>query len=92
MNVTVPVNVTYAVEVVSEVVSEITGAPNVVEIAVELKNDIRYLTNLTALIENTPLANFTENINWDGIEDLIGRLGLENVIKIEELKEFTEEI
>ena len=36
MNVSVPVNVTYAIEVVAEVASEITGAPNVVEIAVEL--------------------------------------------------------
>ena len=50
------------------------------------------MTNLTALIENTPLANFTDNINWDGIEDLIGRLGLENVIDIEEVKEFAEKV
>ena len=38
---------------------------------VGLEEDILYLTNLTRIIEESPIANFTERIAWDAIERLL---------------------
>ena len=49
---------------------------------VKLEMTIRQLTNLTRLIEQTPIANLTENIRFDEIENLMKLLGLDNFINV----------
>jgi translation elongation factor EF-4 len=44
------------------------------------------------LIELTPIANFTQNIAWDAIEDLLAQFGLTNIIDLPAIKAFAEEI
>ena len=52
-----------------------------------MKKDIETLTNLTFLIENSPVKNFTENlVAWDAIERLLIALGLEEVIDVDAVK------
>ena len=54
----------------------------ITEIAIGIKDDIKQLTNLTRLIEQTPIANLTENIRFDEIENLMKLLGLDNFINV----------
>ena len=58
VDMTIPVNVTQTVEAFAE----ITNTTNVLALIDDVKQDIRALTNLTRLIEQTPIANFTQNI------------------------------
>ena len=92
LDVTIPINVTSVTYELADAVSDITGAPNAFEIAEDLKNDIKTLTNLTRIIENTPIANFTERINWEGLEDWLARFGLDQVIDVDDIKSFAETI
>ena len=66
-----------------------TGIDNVVEIVQNVKEDIRTLTNLTRIIEESPIGNFNDNlIAWDAIERLLEALGLSTIIQVEEVKAF----
>ena len=47
---------------------------------------------MTRLIETTPIANFTQRIDWDGLERFFSALGLENVINVQAIKEFAESV
>lgn len=58
LNVSRTINATQAIEAVAKS----TGSPEIAKIAVGVKDDITQLTNLTRLIEQTPIANLAENI------------------------------
>lgn len=75
----VNINTTAVVEIVAEVAQEATGTDiDVLNVVADVKADIRTLTNLTRLVEQTPIANFTEElIAWDAIERLLVALGLD---------------
>ena len=47
---------------------------------------------MTRLIEQTPIANFTQVIDWSGLERLIAALGLDGIINVAEIKVFAENI
>ena len=78
INMTVPINVTQAVEVMAQV----TGQPNVAQLVGDVKNDIKALTNLTKLIEMTPIKDFTKNIDWEGLGKILKAFGLDKTIDI----------
>ena len=89
MNFTLNINVTSVVEVVAEVAEATTGTPNALNVVTDFKKDIRTLTNLTRLVEQTPVNGFTENlIAWDAIERLLVALGLDQVLDVEVAKEY----
>ena len=79
LNVTTNIDATAAIEAVARS----SGSPEIAKAAVGLKDDIRALTNLTRLIEQTPIANLTESIRWDGIADLLKALSLDRVIDVD---------
>ena len=87
INVTVPVNVTET----AQIVAEFTGVPNVIELVGNVKNDIRVLANLTRLLEQTPIANFSKKIAWGSFEKLLISLGLDGTINLAEIKAAAEE-
>jgi hypothetical protein len=58
----------------------------------DVKNDIKALTNLTRLIENTPIKDFTKNIDWEGLGKILNAFGLDKVIDIQAIKAFAEQI
>lgn len=80
MNFTLPVDATQIVEVVAEVAIEATGVEtdlNVLQVVEDFKKDIRTITNLTRLVEQTPINGLTENlVAWDAIERLLIAFGL----------------
>lgn len=80
MNITLPVDATQIVEVVAEVAIEAAGVEtdlNVIQVVEDFKKDIRTITNLTRLIEQTPINGLTENlVAWDAIERLLIAFGL----------------
>ena len=80
MNLTLPVDATQIVEVVAEVAIQATGVEtdlNVIQVVEDFKADIRTITNLTRLIEQTPINGLTENlVAWDAIDRLLIALGL----------------
>ena len=43
------------------------------------------MTNLTRIIEQTPIANLTENIRFDEIDNLLRLLGLDNFVNVTEV-------
>ena len=89
MNFTLNINATSVVEVVAEVAEAATGIPNALDVVTDFKKDIRTLTNLTRLVEQTPVKDFAENlIAWDAIERLLVALGLDQVLDVEVAKEF----
>lgn len=93
MNFTLPVNVTQAVEVLAEIADDATGTPNVLNIVKNIKEDIRTITNLTRLIEQTPIKDFNEKlIAWDAIERLLEAFGLNTIIDVEVVKAFIQTI
>ena len=47
---------------------------------------------MTRLIEQTPIANFTQVIDWSGLERLVAALGLDGIINVAEIKNFAETI
>lgn len=67
VNTTVQLNITQA----TEVLATVTGQPNVLQLVTGVKEDIRVLTNLTRLVEQTPLYNITQKINWQALEELV---------------------
>ena len=78
---------------IAEIAEKTTGVANVLDIVTNVKEDIRLLTNLTRLIEQTPIANFTENlVAWDAIERLLQALGLDAVIDIRVFEAFVQSI
>lgn len=93
VNFNLPVNVTQVIDVVAEIAEKTTGVANVLDIVTNVKEDIRLLTNLTRLIEQTPIANFTENlVAWDAIERLLQAFGLDTVIDIRVIETFLQSI
>ena len=80
MNFTLPVDATQIVEVVAEVAIEAAGVEtdlNVLQVVEDFKKDIRTITNLTRLVEQTPINGLTENlVAWDAIERLLIAFGL----------------
>lgn len=58
----------------------------------DLKNDILALTDLTALIDQTPIADFTKLIPWDSVGKLWEAVGLEQFIPLAEVKAVAEKI
>lgn len=89
MNFTQSINFTEVINVAETVIEEATGASDVqiLNIIQDFNKDIETLTNLTKLIEQTPIKNFTENlIAWDAIERLLIALGLEEVIDVDAVK------
>jgi len=48
----------------------------------DVKNDIKALTNLTKLIEMTPIKDFTKNIDWEGLGKILKAFGLDKTIDI----------
>ena len=93
MNFTLNINVTSVVEVVAEVAEATTGTPNALNVVTDFKKDIRTLTNLTRLVEQTPVNGFTENlIAWDAIERLLVALGLDQVLDVEVAKEYVQSV
>lgn len=94
VNITAPgFNATEIVEVISEVAEKATDTPNVLNLVSDFKEDIRTLTNLTRLIEQTPIKDFTEElIAWDAIERLLVALGLQDVIQVEVVKEYVQSV
>ena len=80
MNITLPVDATQIVEVVAEVAIEAAGVEtdlNVIQVVEDFKKDIRTITNLTRLVEQTPINGLTENlVAWDAIERLLIAFGL----------------
>ena len=92
VNLTVPVNVTQTVEIIAEVAADVTGVPSIATLVPDVKNDIRLLTNLTNVIMQTPIANFNENIAWDSFKNLIAALGLGEIIDVDAIQEFSEQI
>ena len=79
LNVTTQIDAQAAIEAIAKT----TGSPEIAELAIDVRDDIKVLTNLTRLIEQTPIANLTENLDFDGIADLLKALGLENVIDVD---------
>ena len=92
VNLTVPVNVTQTVEIIAEVAADITGVPSFATLITDIKDDIRTVTNITNLIAQQPIANFNDYIAWDAIKLLMEALGLENIIDVDAIKEFSEQI
>ena len=78
LNVSTKINATQAIEAFAKS----TGSPEIAKVAIGIKDDIKQLTNLTRLIEQTPIANLTENIRFDEIENLMKLLGLDNFINV----------
>ena len=79
LNVTTQIDAQAAIEAIAKT----TGSPEIAELAIDVRDDIKVLTNLTRLIEQTPIANLTENLDFDGIADLLKALGLENIIDVD---------
>ncbi len=50
------------------------------------------MTNLTKWIEATPIANFTERIDFDAIEQLLEDLGLASFVNVTAVVEVMEEV
>ena len=96
MNFTQTVDATKIVEVVAEVAIEAAGVEtdlNVLQVVEDFKADIRTITNLTRLIEQTPINGLTENlIAWDAIERLLAAFGLTEVLDVQVAKEFVQSI
>ena len=66
LNETVSVNVTRTIELVAEVAAKVSGTPVLpATIVSDFKDDVKVLTNLTRLIEMTPIVGFTEKVPWD---------------------------
>ncbi len=64
---TIPINVTETIGAVAEIIADSTGAPNVIELGQDLKKDLTVLFDFSRLVEQTPVADFTKNIDWDGL-------------------------
>ena len=54
--------------------------------------DFLTLTNLTALIAQTPIKDFTSRMNWDLVGQFLEVLGLEEIIPLDTLKTFLEDV
>ena len=79
LNVTTSIDAEAAIEAIAKT----TGSPAIAQAAVGVKDDIKKLTDLTRLIEQTPIKDLTKNINFDGLKDLLKALGLERVIDVD---------
>ena len=69
----------------SGIATDVTGVQittDYIFAAINLEDDIRTLTNLTALIARTPIANFTENIAWDALAEVFAAWGLDQFVDI----------
>jgi hypothetical protein len=64
LNVSTSFNATDAIERFANT----TDSPEIADFVLGVKDDIRALTNLTKWIEYTPIANFTERIDFAAIE------------------------
>lgn len=58
----------------------------------DFKDDLLTLTNLTALIAQTPIKDFTSRMNWDLVGQFLEVLGLEEIIPLDTLKTFLEDV
>jgi len=58
LNVSTKINATQAIEAVAKTM----GTPEIAKAALAVRDDIRMLTNLTRLIEQTPIKDLTANI------------------------------
>ena len=99
-----PVEVTSVITLVREVAAEINQVTRVpvllpgataaegLKLADDLKADILVLTDFTALLERTPIKDFTKNIAWDSVGRLLEAFGLEEILPLETLKAFVENI
>ena len=86
LNVSTKINATQAIEAFAKS----TGSPEIAKVAVGIKDDITQLTNLTRLVEQTPIANLTQNINFDEFANLLKLLGIDNVVNVTALVETVE--
>ena len=69
----------------TEIATNVSGVPvtpDSIFAAINLEDDIRTLTNLTALIARTPIANFTDNIAWDALAEVFAAWGLDQFVDI----------
>jgi len=77
-----------------------TGSAEAARVVLRVRDDIRLMTNLTRLVELTPIANLTQRIQWDSVENLakqiLETLGLEATIDpkrvVEGLKNLTQRL
>lgn len=60
----------------ADIIADNTGAPNIIELGKDLKEDLTILLDFTRYVEQTPIANFTQVIYWEGLQRLINALGL----------------
>ena len=57
-----------------------------------LEEDILYLTDLSRIVAESPIANFTDRIAWDSLDRLLQAYGLDVFINITALEEFLDEV
>ena len=62
------------------------------EVTSDFKDDLLTLTNLTALIAQTPIKDFTSRMNWDLLGQFLEVLGLDEIIPLDTLKTFLEDV
>ena len=91
------VNLNFTIKVpFSNVTKFLTFDDEIEEYFDELEDDIiefrEEYTNLKGFIETTPIVNFTDYIDWDGLKDLVESLGLEEQINIDAIEDFLEEV
>ena len=92
IDVKVPINATQIIELVAEIAANVTNTPNIINVAVNLKDDIKKITNLARLIDQTPIKDFTQRIAWDSIDRLLTALGLNTIISVPAIKATFEQI
>ena len=88
LNVSTSLNATEAIERFANT----TDSPELADFALGVQDDIRALTNLTKWIEMTPIANFTERIDFSAIERLLEDLGLGAYVNTTALTEVIENV
>ena len=66
-----------AKEVVEEFTQNLGVPDNSLEILDGLKDDIETLTDLSAIIANTPIKDFNERIPWDTFDNFLKAFGLD---------------
>jgi len=88
LNVSTSINATAAIESFANS----TNSPELAQFAVGVQSDIRALTNLTRWIEETPIANFTERIDFDAIEKLLADLGINDFVNVTALVDVLEDV
>ena len=88
LNVSTSINATAAIEQFANS----TDSPEIANFALGVQSDIRALTNLTKWIEATPIANFTERIDFEAIEQLLEDLGLGSFVNVTAVVEVMEDV